>query len=173
MLAAVQPVTRTSECSKRPEARSPFHSGGGVWGPRGSRTRSGSVTAQPSTRAPAGQGLARRIEFDQYAHVCSGEAKEYRLELYDTSRADRDGKSVPAYRFFYRGRLVFSGADFHGSPLHAVDADATVAGLLAFLSLKPGDTDPDYFQGDTPEQLAFARTEGENLSLYVEELERR
>jgi hypothetical protein len=54
-----------------------------------------------------------------------------------------------------------------------VDADATVAGVLAFLPLKPGGTDPDYFEGHTPEQLAFARAEGENLSLYVEELERR
>jgi hypothetical protein len=76
---------------------------------------------------------------------------------------------VLAYRFFHRGRLVFAGADFHCSPLHAVDADTTVAGLLAFLSLKPGDTDPEYFQGYTPGQLAFARAEGENLSLYVED----
>ena len=54
-----------------------------------------------------------------------------------------------------------------------MDADATVAGLLAFLSLKPGDTDPESFEGYNPEQLAFARAEGENLALYVEEVERR
>ena len=54
-----------------------------------------------------------------------------------------------------------------------MDADATVAGLLAFLSLKPGDTDPEYFEGYTPEQLAFARAQGENLSLHAEELEPR
>jgi hypothetical protein len=80
---------------------------------------------------------------------------------------------VLAYRFFHRGHLIFAGAALHDSPLHAVDADAIVAGVLAFLSLKPGDTDPEYFEGYTPEQLAFARAEGENLSLYVEELERR
>ena len=83
------------------------------------------------------------------------------------------GDPGAADRFLHRGRLLFAGADFHGSPLHAVDADATVAGVLAFLSLKPGDTDPDYFEGYTPEQLAFARAEGENLSLYVDDLERR
>jgi hypothetical protein len=54
-----------------------------------------------------------------------------------------------------------------------VDTDATVTGVLAFLSLRPGDTDPEYFEGYTPEQLAFARTEGENLALYLEDLERR
>ena len=67
---------------------------------------------------------------------------------------DRYGKSVLAYRFFHRGRLLFAGADFHCSPLHAVDADATVAGVLAFLSLKPGDTDPEYFEGYTPGRRA-------------------
>ena len=117
--------------------------------------------------------MTRRIELGQYDHVRTWEAEDYRLELFDTLRVDRYGKSVLAYRFFHRGRLVFAGADFHCSPLHAVDADATVAGVLAFLSLRPGDTDPDYFDDYTPEQLAFARAEGENLSLYVEDLERR
>jgi hypothetical protein len=112
-------------------------------------------------------------EFDQYHHVRTWEAEDYRLELCDTFRLDYYGKCVLAYRFFHRGRLLFPGADFHCSPLHAVDADATVAGVLAFLSLKPGDTDPEYFEDYTPEQLAFARAEGDNLSLYVEELERR
>ena len=93
--------------------------------------------------------------------------------MFDTLCVDRYGKSVLAYRFFHRGRLLFAGADFHCSPLHAVDEDATVAGVLAFLSLKPGGTDPDYFDSYTPEQLAFARAEGENLSLYVDDLERR
>jgi hypothetical protein len=117
--------------------------------------------------------MTRPIEFDQYAHVRTWEAEDYRLELFDTLTTDRYGKSVLAYRFFHRGRLVFAGADFHCSPVHAVDADATVAGVLAFLSLKPGDTDPEYFEGYTAEQLAFARAECENLSLHVEELERR
>jgi hypothetical protein len=89
--------------------------------------------------------------------------------LFDTLTTDRHGKSVLAYRFFHRGRLAFAGADFHGSPLHAVEAGA----VLAFLPLRPGDTDPDYFDDYTPEQLAFARAEGENLVLYVEDLERR
>jgi hypothetical protein len=71
------------------------------------------------------------------------------------------------------GPATFRRADFHCSPLHAVDSDATVAGVLAFLSLKPGDTDSEYFEGYTPGQRAFARAEGENLSRYAEDLERR
>ena len=71
------------------------------------------------------------------------------------------------------GEVIFEGADFSGSPMHADDSDQAVASLLTFLSLRPGDTDPDYFDDYTPEQLAFARAEGENLALYAEELERR
>src|SRR6516165_12201097 len=109
--------------------------------------------------------MNRRVEFGQYDHVRTWEAEDYRLELFDTLSTDRYGKGVLAYRFFHRGRLLFAGADFHGSPLHAADADATAAGLLAFLSLGPGGAEAEYFQGHTPEQLAFARAEGENLSL--------
>lgn len=96
----------------------------------------------------------------------------FRLELFDTFQTDRYGKSVLAYQFFHMGRLVFEGDDYGCSPLHAIDSDACVAGLLAFLSLKPGDTDSEYFESYTPEQLAWAREWGEILSLYVEDLER-
>jgi hypothetical protein len=115
----------------------------------------------------------RVVEFDQYALVRTWEAEDYRPELFDTLRVDRHGKSVLACRFLHRGRLILAGANFHRSPLHAVDTDVTVASPLAFLSLKPGDTDPEYFEEYTAEQLAFARAEGENPFLYVEELERR
>jgi hypothetical protein len=117
--------------------------------------------------------MTRPFEYDGYDHVRTWEAEDYRLELFETLAVNRYGKAVLAYRFFHRGRLIFEGADFHCSPLHAVDADATVAALLHFMSLRPGDTDAEYFESYTPEQLAFARAEGENLALYVEELERR
>ena len=66
---------------------------------------------------------------------------------------------------------MFEGADFHASPLHAIDSDQTVGALLGWLSLKPGDTNPEYFAAYTPAQLEFAKRHGEALSLYVEELE--
>jgi hypothetical protein len=95
------------------------------------------------------------------------------LVLYDTNATDRFGKSILAYQFFHHGEAVFEGADFHASPLHAIDGDETVAGLLAFLSLKPPDIEPEWFDGYTSTQLAFACAHGEILSLYVEELERQ
>lgn len=43
------------------------------------------------------------------------------------------------------GAVLFEGEDFGVSPLHAVDSDAALLALLAFLTLRPGDADPEYF----------------------------
>jgi hypothetical protein len=40
--------------------------------------------------------------------------------------------------------------------LHADDSLETVASLLTFLTLRPGDTDADYFAGYTPAQMEWA-----------------
>lgn len=45
--------------------------------------------------------------------------------------------------------------------------------MLTFLSLRPGDTDRDYFDRYTPEQLDWARAHGEELSWLATELEER
>jgi len=99
-----------------------------------------------------------------------GDGNGYRLELYDTFQR-RHGKDILAYEFYYRDVLVFEGSDFGCAPMHAIDSDRTIGALLSFLSLKPGDTDAEYFESYTPEQMAFAEAEGENLSCYVEQLE--
>ena len=69
------------------------------------------------------------------------------------------------------GREIFEGADFRPSPLHAIDSDETVRALMTFLTLRPGDTDAEYFDSYTPEQRDFAATHAEALSLYALEPE--
>ena len=64
--------------------------------------------------------------------------------------------------------LLFEGQDFSPSPLHAIDSDAAVVGLMGFLTLRPGDTDRDYFDKYTPEQWAFVEQHAEALSADVE-----
>ena len=96
----------------------------------------------------------------------------FRLELYDTGEVDGYGKWVLAYRLFDNGNLVFEGHDFHCPPLYAVDSDWTVSGLLAFLSLRPGDTDSEYFDGYSPEQLGWVESgRAEELGYLQAELE--
>ena len=107
----------------------------------------------------------------RYEHIRTWRRGHFKLKLYDSNRRDEYGKHVLAYQFLHRGRVVFAGDDFHCSPCHAIDSDAAVAALLGFLSFKPGDTDPEFFENYTPEQLEFAQQEGEYLSLLAMELE--
>jgi hypothetical protein len=62
---------------------------------------------------------------------------------------------------------LFEGQDFCGSPMHADDSDETVECLIGFLTLRPGDTDSEYFDKYTPEQAAFCDAYAEDLSVAV------
>ena len=95
----------------------------------------------------------------------------FQLELFDTRGRDWRGQTRLAYTFRDHCKVIFEGEDFAGSPLHADDSNETVAALLSFLSLRPGDTDREYFNDYTPEQLDWARQHGEELSLLAYELE--
>jgi len=82
----------------------------------------------------------------------------FSLRLYDTGRTGDYGKARLAYRFRDRGTLIFEGDDFFCSPMHAIDSLDCVYSLLGFLSLRPGDTDSEYFDGYTPEQMAWCQS---------------
>ena len=83
-----------------------------------------------------------------------------------------DGTGHCAYAFFDGGtEPIFQGADYKPSPLHVWHSDLSVAGLLSFLSLQPGDTDDEYFESYTADQLAWAKRRGEELSMCAMELE--
>lgn len=71
------------------------------------------------------------------------------------------------------GETIFEGDDYgpgQGAG-GSSDDDESVEGLLSFLALRPGDTDPEWFESYTPEQLAFAEEFGELISLYASEHE--
>jgi hypothetical protein len=97
----------------------------------------------------------------------------YRLTLWDTGRMDGRGQSKLGYRFerlpepstLPQGMedapapgVIFEGEDFAGSPMHADDSDETLAALLGFLTLRKGDTDAEYFENYSPEQLAWSES---------------
>lgn len=95
----------------------------------------------------------------------------YTLRMWDAGRVDARGCSFLSYEL-YRGfgdttDTLFEGEDFAGSPLHADDSGETVRALMGFLTLKPGDTDPEYFSGYTTEQLAWSRHHAEELAMAV------
>jgi hypothetical protein len=93
------------------------------------------------------------------------------LTTWDTGRTDERGRTFIRYRLDQNARnewsTVFEGEDFACSPLHAIDSDATFRSLMTFLTLRPGDTDAEYFDGYTDAQRAFADTYAEALSAEV------
>ena len=73
------------------------------------------------------------------------------LEVSATNRTDWRGQTVLGYELTDRdGETVFEGEDFAGSPMQADDSDDTLRALLGFLTLRPGDTDSEYFEAYTP-----------------------
>ena len=79
----------------------------------------------------------------------------FTLRLWDIYSRDWRGQTVLAYELKDGRKVIFSGDDFAGSPMHADDSRETVASLLGFLTLKPGDTDREYFDKYTKDQLAW------------------
>jgi hypothetical protein len=68
--------------------------------------------------------------------------------------------------------VLFTGDDYGCSPMCATDSDDALIGLLGFLTLKPGDTDDDYFDKYTPRQLEWCQgNECEEVSLIVSDFE--
>lgn len=119
----------------------------------------------------------RRKTFRIYADPA---APRFTLSTWATDRTDARGCTRIKYRLTERrgsetgaaGRIVlFEGSDFCGSPMHADDSDATLGALLAFLTLRPGDTDEEYFANYTDAQRAFASEHAETLALEAMRLE--
>ena len=79
---------------------------------------------------------------------------------------------VLTYNFYYKGELLFSGDDFYPSPLYDFASDVALAEIIGWLSLSPGDTDEEYFDNYTEEQLRFASDEllTDEMMLWEEEL---
>jgi hypothetical protein len=87
----------------------------------------------------------------------------YRLELFDTgNRMPGASQWRLAYKFSSvqekKQKIIFKGDEYGCSPCHATDSDASVRELLDFLTLKPHDTDEEYFKDYTPAQLDWCQS---------------
>ncbi len=65
--------------------------------------------------------------------------------------------------------VIFAKGDTYcGLPCgKCTDSDDAKELVLSLLAMKPGDTDEDYFASYTPEQLEFATSYGDELSLVA------
>ena len=93
----------------------------------------------------------------------------FTLHTWATTRRDDRGQTVIGYELRQhtpgaKPITLFQGEDFCASPMDADDSDEALAALLGFLTLRPGDTDDEYFEDYTPTQLAFCEQHAEALS---------
>lgn len=87
------------------------------------------------------------------------------LHLHAEQRDD-EGRIVYSYVLEREGVVIFEGSDFQsgcGAPVDYADAARS---LMGFLTLREGDTDADYFDRYTPEQIAWRDEYAEGLGIY-------
>src|SRR5437667_2117918 len=107
------------------------------------------------------------IRFVRFRPYRRGHGPTFSLALYDVpGQSERIGYTL---RQHDRGRttIVFDGCDFRPAPLHAWDSDETVAAIMGFLTLRLGDTDREYFDNYTAEQMEFRDSHAEALGCEV------
>src|SRR6185436_10376919 len=97
------------------------------------------------------------------------------LRTWDTGRTSGTGMMARS-RIGYElcdptSNVLLRGEDFGPGATTADDSDEALLGLCGFLFLRPGDTDREFFDGYSPEQLTFATSsECEQLAwLYSED----
>jgi hypothetical protein len=77
------------------------------------------------------------------------------------------GQEKIGYAFWDpQGKLLFNGDDVGLPPSQTSDGDDSLRSVLGWLTLRPGDTDDEYFEKYTPEQMAFAEGDAEMLSIW-------
>lgn len=105
----------------------------------------------------------RRVRLTPYR---KGMGPTFTLTLLDSrfdGRRDRVSYRLTTRETNGEEKTLFEGDDFSPSPLYAIDSDEAVADLMGFLTLRPGDTDREYFDNYTPEQLAYCSQHAEAL----------
>lgn len=106
-----------------------------------------------------------------YKRIRLWKRDKFLVELFDTNKRFEMSQHKLAYLFYSDKKLVFAGSDYGCSPMVAIDSNECLGALLSFLSLRKGDTDKEYFDDYTEEQLEFSEQYGEELSMWAMELE--
>jgi len=134
---------------------------------------------QAHTR-PDAEALLRVVLFRPYRR---GMGPAFVLTMWATYRTDNRRQTVIGYRltqvcpralvsyetlsFSQSSHVLFEAEDFSGSPMNADDSDETVEDLMGFLTLRPGDTDEEYFENYTEAQREYCDAHAESLSWEV------
>lgn len=158
-----------------------------AWGPfllRPKRIFFFCLTAIPKSGLPFHhQDEIRSWHGERALAALKGCGPTFTLATWDPNRKGFGGKWIVGYRLTMHTTywtsppmrpvktvhtVLFEGEDFGCSPMHAVDSDQAIEGIMSFLTLRLGDTDREYFAQYTPEQLDFCSQHAEALAAEVE-----
>lgn len=98
----------------------------------------------------------------------------FTLRIFDLppDKQRRRDRLYYGYEFKDGRKTIFEGEDFGPGYATAPDSLEAVYGILGFLSLQEGDTDAEYFEKYTEEQMAWTRSgRCEELNIMVHEWE--
>jgi hypothetical protein len=110
----------------------------------------------------------RTVRFSPYA---KGQGPIFTLHIYDGQETDSAGRFALGYELRSEGQSIFSATSRDGAFVWvhcAIDSDTAVRSIMTFLTLRPGDTDAEYFADYSAAQQDFAASHAEALSGEVE-----
>lgn len=101
--------------------------------------------------------VLRHVKFD-----------DYRLLTWETGKTCKTGQYLVGYAFYRPNASapLFFGEDYGCSPMHSIDSDDCLRGIISFLTLRPSDIEDEYFENYTQDQMLFAENEAEMLNLW-------
>lgn len=109
-------------------------------------------------------------EFESDGITSTFHLESFTLRLHSIKKEEY-GQWRIGYKFEDNGQVIFEGDDLEVAHHEPVGL-STVEDALSFFSLEQGDTDDDYFDSYTPEQLAWRDTRAAELSIIVNDLSR-
>jgi hypothetical protein len=110
-----------------------------------------------------------KVRTVRFAPYRKGMGPTFTLHLYDINATDSAGRYGVGFEFKMGRTVLFSAltAEVCAYGHHSVDGDDAVKNVMGWITLKPGDTDSEFFANYTPEQLEFAAAHAETLDMEV------
>lgn len=93
-----------------------------------------------------------RTIYNERSRTAQTRIAGYNLTMYERASAWRVSYDLVLKK---GSSLVGIWHDFRPGMLHAIDSPAAWAAAWSFVTLRPGDTDPEYFDDYTSDMLAF------------------
>lgn len=132
-----------------------------------SSTETGSVQIYPATALEKVEDDRDIIVEEIFEPYLEGKGPKFYLKMWDTHKEPNNRRYLAETNIGYELKMddevIFTGEDYRCSPMHCIDSEESVNSLMGFLTLKPGDTDSEYFDNYTEVQLAFCSEHAEAL----------